>query len=82
MRPEFPYMAAGFVAIAGGWAKEKHFPSTGARALLFTIIIVTVVSATAGTKVAPLFRALGFLVLLGAVFAAVPVFQSNAAKDK
>jgi hypothetical protein len=81
MRPELPYLAAGGIAIAGGWAKEKKFPSEGPKAVLFTVILVTVVSATANTPVAPLFRALGLLVLLGAVFAAVPAFQAKEKKN-
>ncbi len=75
MRPELPFLAAGGIAIAGGIAREKKWPSEGGRAILGTLVLVIVASATANTRIAPLVRALGLLLLLASVMASVPVFQ-------
>jgi peptidoglycan/LPS O-acetylase OafA/YrhL len=72
VRPEMPYLAAGAVAIAGGTAKQGHFPSNGISALTATAVVVVLASATAGTKVAPIVRAIGLLLLMATVMAAVP----------
>lgn len=80
MRPELPYLAAGVVAIAGGAAREKKWPKEGANALLATFVMVVITSATAGTRIAPLIRAIGLLLLLASVMVAVPVFQASSRK--
>jgi hypothetical protein len=82
VRPELPYLAAGSVAIAGGMAREKTWPSNGAKALMATMIVVVIASATSNTSVAPLVRAIGLLVLLTSVMASVPVFMANQKKEK
>ena len=71
MRPEMPYLAAGAVAIVGGAAKEKHWPSNGTRALVGTIAAVLVASASADTPLAELVHAFGLLVLLVATISAI-----------
>lgn len=75
MRPEMPYLAAGAVALVGGVAKEKHFPKAGLPAVIGTVVLVIVASATAGTRVAPLVRAIGTLLLMAAIFAATKAIQ-------
>ena len=80
MRPELPYMAAGAVAIVGGIAREGKFPSKGLNAVVGTVILVIAVSSTAGTPVAPLARAIGSLLLLASVMAAVPAFTKKGSK--
>ncbi len=77
MRPEMPYLAAGATAIAGGAIREKAWPQEGAKAALGTLVLVIFVSATAGTKIAPLVRAIGLLLLLTSVMATV-----NATRKK
>jgi peptidoglycan/LPS O-acetylase OafA/YrhL len=77
VRPELPFLAAGGVAIAGGLAREKRWPADGGRAVLGTLALVIVASATAGTKIAPLIRAIGLLLLLASVMAAVPAFHTS-----
>ena len=77
MRPEMPYLAAGTVALIGGVRREKHFPKSGIPAVVGTIILVIVASATAGTRVAPLVRAIGLLLLMAAVFSATKAFQNR-----
>lgn len=72
MRPEMPYLAAGMVALAGGVARERAFPKEGMTAVIGTVALVIIASATAETPVAPLVRAIGFLFLMAAVMAAVP----------
>ena len=71
MSPELPYLAAGGVAIIGGAIGEKHWPSNGTRALIGTVVLTIVASATGGTRIAPLVHAIGLLLLLTAVMAAV-----------
>lgn len=71
MRPEMPFLAAGAIAIAGGAIKEKKWPSYTARAAIGTVALVIVASATAGSRIAPLVRAIGLLLVLTTVMAAV-----------
>ena len=77
MRPELPFLAAGAVAIAGGTVRERKWPSEGGRAILGTLALVIVASATANTRIAPLVRAIGLLLLLASVMASVPAFQTK-----
>lgn len=76
MRPEMPFLAAGVVAIAGGTIREKQWPSEGAQAVIGTLILVIFASATASTKIAPLVRAIGMLLLLAATMATVNAVKS------
>jgi peptidoglycan/LPS O-acetylase OafA/YrhL len=78
MRPEFPFLAAGATAIVGGAIREKQWPSEGAQAAIGTLVLVIFASATANSRIAPLVRALGLLLLLAAVMATVNAV--NAAK--
>lgn len=80
MRPEMPFLAAGVVSVVGGIAREGRFPREGMNAVIGTVVLVIIASATAGTKVAPLVRAIGLILLLGAVFGAVPAFQTKRKK--
>lgn len=80
MRPELPYLAAGAIAIGGGFVREKGWPAKGAGALVGTLALTVVASATGESDFAPLVRAFGLLLLLVAVMTAVPVFQANKAK--
>lgn len=82
MRPELPYLAAGGIAIAGGMAREKAWPAKGTGALIGTLALVVVASATSGSSFAPLVRAFGLLVLLVAIMTAVPAFQAGRKKGK
>lgn len=71
-----PYLAAGTIALAGGFVRERTWPSEGTGALIGTIVLVIVASASAETRAAPLVRAFGLLLLMISVFMAVPAFQS------
>jgi peptidoglycan/LPS O-acetylase OafA/YrhL len=82
MRPEFPFLAAGTVAIAGGMAREKAWPKKGSTAVLATIILVIVASATSSTSLAPLVKAIGMLALLGSVMSATPIIAKAQKKGK
>lgn len=77
MRPEMPYLAAGMVALAGGVARERSFPKEGMTAVIGTVALVIIASATAETPVAPLVRAIGLLFLMAAVMAAVPALTKR-----
>ena len=81
MRPEMPFMAAGTVAVVGGIAREGKFPASGLNAVVGTVILVIAVSATADTAIAPLMRAIGVLLLLTSVMAAVPAFTKKGTKS-
>lgn len=70
MSPEFPFLAAGAVALIGGARREGGFPRNGVKAVVGTIVLVLVASTTAGTSVAPLVRAIGLVLLMAAVMAA------------
>ncbi len=77
MRPELPFLGAGVVSIAGGAIQQGKWPDSTVRSILGTIGLVVVASATTGTRFAPLVHAIGLLLLLTAVMAAV-----KAANDK
>lgn len=72
MRPEFPFLAAGTVAIVGAAAHDKAWPKeTAPKAIIGTVALVIVASATADTPLAPLVHAFGLLILLVAVMSAI-----------
>lgn len=80
MRPEMPFLAAGAITIAGGFAREKGWPKEGAGALIGTMVLVIVASATSGGVLAPLVRAFGLMLVLVAVLASVssfPIFDKG-----
>lgn len=77
MRPEFPFLAAGAVALVGGAKREGRFPAKGLPAVVGTVALVVVASATAGSSLAPAVRAIGLLILLAAVMAAAPAFTEK-----
>lgn len=79
MRPELPFIGAGAVAIVGGTIKEGHFPAKGAQAVLGTIALAVVASATADSVIAPLVHAIGLLLLLASVMAAVTAANGKKA---
>lgn len=74
MSPEMPYLAAGSIALAAGVKRERGIPSNATAAVIGTVALVIVASATSGTPIAPVVRAIGLLVLTAAIMAAVPVF--------
>jgi hypothetical protein len=74
---ELPFLAAGTVTIIGGAMKEKRWPSTSTTAIIGTVVLVLVASASNGTKLAPLVRAIGLLFLLAATMATVKVVQAS-----
>lgn len=81
MRPELPFLAAGAVAIAGGVAREGSFPKNGLTAVVGTVALVVIASATENSVIAPAIRAFGLLVLLAAVFSAVPAFTERKKRN-
>jgi len=81
MRAEMPYLAAGAVSIIGGTAREGRFPSHGLNAVIGTVVLVIAASATSDTKIAPLVRAIGLLLLMTSVMAAVPAFNTKKVKS-
>ncbi len=77
MRPEMPFLAAGAVSVIGGAIREKKWPESTARAALGTIVLVVAASATTNTKAAPLVNAIGLLLLLTSIMAAVKAAQTK-----
>jgi hypothetical protein len=82
MRPELPYLAAGAVAITGGAIKERKWPANATTSVIGTVVLTVVASASANTRVAPLVQAVGLLLLLTAVMAAVTSVQNAKKKGK
>lgn len=77
MRPEMPYLAAGGVSIIGGAIRQKKWPDNTVRSAIGTIVLVVVASATTNTKAAPLVNAIGLLLLLTSIMAAVKAAQTK-----
>lgn len=71
MRPELPFLGAGAVVIIGATIREKKWPSEANGAIIGTVVLTLAASASAGTRIAPLVHAIGLLLLLTAVMAAV-----------
>lgn len=80
MRPEFPYLAAGAVSLVGGAVAEHKWPADTAKAFIGTAVLTVIASATAETPVAPLVHAIGLLILLAAVMAAITRVQRSKGK--
>ena len=70
MSPELPYLAAGTVAVIGGTRKAGKFPPNGLTAVVGTVVLVIVASATGNTRFAPLVNAIGLLLLMASVYGA------------
>ena len=60
---------------------ERGFPSNGMAAVIATVALVIIASATAGSRAAPIVREFGMISLLASIMAAAPIFTSKA-KDK
>jgi len=67
--PELPYLAAAGVSVVGATIRDGHLPDL-TRVAIGTIALVIFASMTAGTKLAPLVRAFGLLILTVAVISA------------
>lgn len=80
MRPELPFLAAGAVSLIGGAIEQGAWPDTALRSILGTVALVVVTSAASGTRIAPLVRAIGLLLLLTAVIAAVKAANKRKVK--
>ena len=71
MSPELPYLAAGAVALTGGAIKDKKWPPNATKAVIGTIALTLLASASSDTPFAPLVHAIGMLLLLVSVMAAI-----------
>jgi hypothetical protein len=82
MNAETPYAAAGLITLASYSAKERNWPAAGHRIILATIILIIVASASNNTVIAPLVKAVGYLVLISSVIANTPIYSKaqNASK--
>lgn len=76
-----PFLAAGAIAVGTGVARDGKFPEEGLTAIMGTVALVIVASATANTQAAPLVRAIGLLLLMAAVMAAVNTLNRKKAKN-
>lgn len=77
MRPEMPFLAAGAVSVIGGAIQQKKWPDNTGRAVIGTVVLVLVASASTNTRMAPLVQAVGLLLLLTSIMAAVKAAQSK-----
>lgn len=80
MNPEIPFLAAGAVSVAGGAIAEKHWPAHTRNAIIGTIALTIIASATGNTRFAPLVHAIGLLLLLTSVMAAVKTVNQHKGK--
>ncbi len=80
MRPELPFLAAGAIAVAGGAIAEKKWPDNVGSVVIGTVVLVVVASATTDTKIASLVRAIGLLLVMTTIMAAVK--RANESKVK
>lgn len=80
MHPELPFLAAGGIALIGGAVSEGHWPSNWASSVIGTVVLVVAASATAGTPIGPLVHAIGILLVLTSIMAAVRVAQIKKGK--
>lgn len=76
-----PYLAAGAIAVGTGVARDGRFPDEGVTAIMGTVALVIVASATANTRVAPLVRAIGLLLLMASIMAAVNTLNRKKARN-
>jgi hypothetical protein len=77
MRPELPFLAAGVVSVIGGAIHQKRWPDNTGRAAIGTVVLVLASSASANTRIAPLVQAVGLLLLLTSIMAAVKATQKG-----
>lgn len=82
MSPEFPFIASGVLLLIGGTASNGGFPDDTVKSLVGTAILALVASATTGTQIAPLVRAIGILYLLTSALATIKLIDSAKKKDK
>jgi hypothetical protein len=76
--PELPYLAAGVVAMVGSVKRTGGAPSNMLPAVIATVVLVLVTSATTGSRIAPVVRAIGVLMLVGATYGTVRAYQGKA----
>jgi hypothetical protein len=75
--PEFTILAAGAIAIAAGFKRERGWPQNGWKALAGTAILVVLASMSRKTPLGPLVHALGLVLLLASAMSAVPIFTGK-----
>lgn len=78
--PEIPFLAAGTIAVVGDTVADKKLPEHLTTSIIGTVVLVLVSSASANTRLAPLVHAIGLLLCLTALLAAVK--HINAKKGK
>lgn len=69
MHPELPFLAAAAIAVTGATIRDGKFPALG-RVAIGTVALVIVASASTGTRLEPLVKAFGMLLVLVAVISA------------
>ena len=70
-------MLAGSIALVGAVRKDGRWPANGVQGVIATAVLVLIASATNGTKIGPLVRAFGIMLLLSSGYAAI---RANAGK--
>lgn len=75
--PELPFLTAGAIAIVGGSIKNHGWPPSAPKAIIGTVVLVIAASATADSPIAPVVHALGVLLVVASLMAAVNAVQSS-----
>lgn len=71
MSTEVLFILAGGIAIVGAVRKTGSWPANGVKSVIATAVLVLLASATNGTKVGPLIRAFGIVLVITAGYAAI-----------
>lgn len=69
MGPELPFIGATIVALVSAVRLEGRWPDGGIKTLIAAAVVIVVASATHGTSLAPLARALGITTLIASILA-------------
>jgi len=77
MDTELPYLLAGGAAFIGGWRRDKGWPKNGTLAVAATIALVIVASIAGNTPLAPMVKALGWVLFAAAVYQMMNEFQKK-----
>lgn len=75
--PDHVVLAAGGLTLAGGFAREGHFPSNGVQAIVGTLGLTIIAASLKGSRVGPLVNAFAWLFLMVAVYMTVPGLHSS-----
>lgn len=75
--PETPFIASGILVVATAVKRDGALQAAAFRGILASLVIVVLASYTAGTRAAPIVRAIGIVSLLATLTLAVRVYTEK-----